>query len=63
MQIVIDSSTVWLDEEAHSLLERLKSTMTTEEVEEWLHSWFSSVVIPALMNEEEIVTTDDPRSL
>ena len=53
MKIVIDESTVWLDEDAHAFLENFKSTMSTDEVEEWLFNWMGSVIVPALMREED----------
>lgn len=52
MKIVIDEQMVWLDEGAHDFLEKLKSTMTTEEVETWLMDWFASAIVPAIMGSE-----------
>jgi hypothetical protein len=52
MKIVIDEQMVWLDDDANSLLAMLKSTMTEDEVVEWLQNWFDSVVVTALLGEE-----------
>lgn len=57
MKIVIDEQMVWLDEQANDLLESLKSKMSTEQVEDWLMSWFESTIVPAMMGTG--VDTDD----
>ena len=46
MQIVIDESTVWLDDEANEFLNNIKSSMTVEETKQWLTNWLTSVIVP-----------------
>ena len=53
MQIIIDTNTVWLDDEANLFLDSLKSSMTTEEVTDWLTNWLTSTIVPALMQDEQ----------
>lgn len=53
MQIVIDESTVWLDDDAHAFLTHLKSTLSPEEVRDWLTNWMGQVIIPALLRDED----------
>ena len=51
MKIVIDESTVWLDDDAHLFLENLKANMSTDEVEDWLTDWLTGVIVPTLMQD------------
>lgn len=57
MQIIIDSNTVWLDDEANDFLNSLKASMSEDDVEDWLTNWLTSVIVPTLMRREEIGTT------
>ena len=57
MQIIIDSDTVWLDDEANDFLNNLKASMSEDDVEIWLENWLTSVIVPTLMRRKEISTT------
>lgn len=52
MQIIIDATTVWLDEEANDFLASLKASMPPEQVEAWLENWLSTIIVPTLMASE-----------
>ncbi len=50
MQIIIDENYVHLDDDANNFLVNLKDNYSKDEVEDWLTTWISSVIVPALMN-------------
>lgn len=49
MQIIIDATTVWLDDEANEFLNDLKSSMSEDDVSAWLENWLVSTIVPTLM--------------
>jgi hypothetical protein len=53
MKIIIENTSISLDEDALSFIEKLKASLSQEELEDWVYTWISSVIVPSIVNNHD----------